>query len=171
RRARGYSSLRVVHAELVAQRVADLADRAARPQRLAHRHEEVAVATRDVDHSGDRRVGLLRVSFCAYARRPLELPLLRRRIEAVQLDRLLLALGEPVDADDHALPGLHLLLPAECRLLDLVLDEAPLDGRDRAPELVDALDQLPCLRLELLRERLDEVRASERVRGVGAARL
>ena len=35
----------VVHPELLAERVANLADRAARAQRLAHRREEVGVAT------------------------------------------------------------------------------------------------------------------------------
>ena len=79
----------------------------------------------------------------------------------MQLDRLLLTLGEAVDADDHPLAGLDFLLPAERRLLDLALHEALLDSRDRAAELVDALDQLPGLRLELVRERLDEVRTAE----------
>ena len=79
------------------------------------------------------------------------------------LDRLLLTLGEAVDADDHALAGLDLLLPAERRLLDLRLHEALLDRGDGAAELVDLQDQLPGLRLELVREGFDEVRAAERV--------
>src|SRR5581483_6732619 len=97
------------------------------------------------------------------ARGPLELSLLRGGIEPVQLDALRLGLGEAVDADDRALAALDLLLPLEGGLLDLVLHEALLDRLDRAPELVDALDQLPGACLELVGERLDEVRAAERV--------
>ena len=89
----------------------------------------------------------------------------------MQLDRLLVSLGEAVDADDHALARLDFLLPAERRLLDLLLHEALLDRGDGAAEVVDALDQLPRVRFELVRECLDEVRAPERVRRVGAAGL
>ena len=78
----------------------------------------------------------------ADARRPLELAALDRWVEAVQLDLLLLGLGEAVDADDHALARLDLLVPAEGGVLDLALDEALLDRRDGAAELVDPLDQL-----------------------------
>ena len=88
----------------------------------------------------------------------------------MKFDRLLLAFREPIDAYDHALAALDLLLPAKCRLLDLVLHEALLD-RDNGPtELVHALDQLPRSGLELIRQGLDEVRAAEgigRVRGPG----
>src|SRR5947207_9554476 len=44
---RGLSELRVVRPELLAERVADLADRAAGPERLPHRDEEVLLAGRD----------------------------------------------------------------------------------------------------------------------------
>ena len=60
---------------------------------------------------------------------------------------------------------------AEGRVLDLALDEALLDRGDRAAELVDPLDQLARARLDLVRERLDEVGAAERVGGVGRAGL
>ena len=89
----------------------------------------------------------------------------------MQLDRLLLTFGEAVDADDHPFSRLDLLLPAERRLLDLALHEALLDGGDRATQRVDALDQLPGFRLELVGERLDEIRAAERIGGIRAARL
>ena len=59
----------------------------------------------------------------------------------------------------------------ERRLLDLALDEALLDRLDRAAQLVDPLDQLPGPLLELVGERLDEVRAAERIGRVGAAGL
>src|SRR5262249_26972953 len=103
--------------------------------------------------------------------RPLELATLRLRIEPVQLDRLALGLDESIHTDDHALAGLDLLLVAESGLLDLVLHEAAVDRLDRTAELVNALDELRGALLELARERLDEVRAAERIGGVGAAGL
>ena len=75
-----------------------------------------------------------------------------------------------VDADDRALARLDLLLPPERRVLDLALHEALLDRRDRSADLVDPLDQLPRARLELVGQRLDVVRAAERVGGVGRRR-
>src|SRR5437870_11056053 len=63
---------RVVRPPLRAQDVADLADRAARPQRLAHRREEVALAAGRLAHGLERPRRLAR-PLCADARRPLEL--------------------------------------------------------------------------------------------------
>ena len=90
----------------------------------------------------ERALGVLRVPLRPHPRRSLELTPLRVGIEAVQLDVLLLGLGEAVDADDHALARLDLLVPAEGGVLDLALDEALLDRGDGAAELVDPLDQL-----------------------------
>ena len=78
---------------------------------------------------------------------------------------------EAIDADDRPLSRLDLPLVLEGRLLDLVLDEPLLDRRDGAAQLVDPLDQLPCPRLELLGERLDEVGAAERICRVRPAGL
>src|SRR5438876_4030084 len=161
----------VVRAPLVAQLVADLTDRGARAQRLAHRRQEVLGAVRGLADTRERELSLVRVPLSAYLRRPLELPPLGVGIEPVQLDRLALLFPKTVDADDDALARLDLLLVPECGLLDLVLDEAPLDRRDRSAELVDSLDQLPRLGLQLVGQRLDEVRAAERIGAVGAARL
>src|SRR5207253_8216590 len=137
---------------------------------LAHRNEQVAVTACRLAHLLDCALGLILVSFCPDARCSFELPLFRLGIKAMKFDRLLLAFREPIDAYDHALAALDLLLPAKCRLLDLVLHEALLD-RDNGPtELVHALDQLPRSGLELIRQGLDEVRAAEgigRVRGPG----
>src|SRR5437667_252289 len=57
------------------------------------------------------------------------------------------------------------------RLFDLRLDEPLLASGDRASELVHALDQLAGALLKLVRELLDEIRAPERVGGIGAAAL
>ena len=61
----------------------------------------------------------------------------------MELHLLLVVLGEAIDADHHPLARLDLPLEAVGGLLDLPLHEALLDGRDRAAELVDPLDQLP----------------------------
>src|SRR5438445_460741 len=161
----------VVHAPHVAQRVADLADRAAGSERFAHRDEEVLLAAGDVSHVGERLLDVREIPFGPHARRALELAPLRLGIEAMELDRLALRLLEPVDADDHALAGLDLPLILERRLLDLVLDEPLLDRRHRAAEPVHALDQLPRARLELLRQRLDEIGAAEWIGRVCTPRL
>ena len=77
---------------------------------------------------------------------------------------------ERVDADDHALAALDLLRPPKRGAFDLALHEAALDRRHRAAELVDPLDQVPGARLELVGERLDVVRAAERVGRVASCR-
>ena len=162
---------RVERAELVAERVRDLADRDAGAERLAHRWQQVLGAGGDTADLRERGVGLLGVPLGPHARRPLQLAPLGVRVDPEQLDLLRVVLDEAVDADDHPLARLDLLVPAERRFLDLALDEALLDRGDRAAELVDPLDQLPRLLLELVGERLDEVAAAERVGGVGGAGL
>ena len=132
---------RVVHAELLAEHPADLADRGLRAERLAHRREEVLGAARDA-HLGERARVRIGVALGPHARGPLELPPLGLRVEPVELDRLGVLLDVAVHADEHALAALDLLLVAKGGLLDLGLDEALLDRRDRAAELVDAPDQL-----------------------------
>ena len=67
----------------------------------------------------------------------------------MELDRLLLVLlVADAGAHDHALALLDLTLVPERRVLDLPLDEALLDRRDRAADLVHPLDQLPRRLLE-----------------------
>src|SRR5204862_7486975 len=102
---------------------------------------------------------LLGVPLRPNARRTLELPPLGLGVEPVQLDRLRLGLDEGVHADDHALAGLDLRLVAVRRILALPLDETLLDRRDGPACLVHTLDQLPRALLELVRQRLEEVRA------------
>ena len=166
------SVLRVVGAELLAEGVADLADRAAaraaprasaaagcpcRPRRGAPRRAPPRPSRRSRSARTRRVRSTCRAS--------------PSRVEPVQLDLLGVRLDEPVDADDDPLARLDLARVAERRLLDLALDEPLLDRRDRAAELVDALDQLPRALLELVGERLDEERAAERVGRVGGAGL
>ena len=70
-----------------------------------------------------------------------------------------------VDADDDALATLDVLREAERRLLDLLLNEPLLHGRDGAAQLVDALDQLHALVSSSRGQRLDRVRAAQGIRG------
>ena len=86
--------------------------------------------------------------------------------------RLRFRLGdEAVHADDHALSGLDLLLVPERGLCDLALEEVLLDRSHDTAELLDPLEVLIRLPLELVRERLEEVGAAERVDGVDDTRL
>src|SRR5919198_3859581 len=168
---RSSAALGVVRAELLAEAFADLADRAPGSQGLPHRHEQVFVAPRHPPHLLERGRGGRPVTFCPHARRPLQLPPLRLRVDPLELDRLRLRLDEPVHADDYPPARLDLRVVPVRRLLDLALHEPLLDRLDGAPQLVHPLDQLPRLLLELPRERLDEVRAADRAGGVRAARL
>src|SRR2546426_4040970 len=165
------SALGVVGAELVSQHLADLADRAAHSQRLAHRVEQVALSAGDAPHLRERALGLGRPALRAHMRRPLVLAALGLGVDREQLDVLLLSLRELVDSDDHALARLDLCRVAVRRLLDLPLDEALLDRGHRAAQLVDPLDQLHRARLELVGHRLDEERPAQRIGRVGAAGL
>src|SRR5262245_30820301 len=136
----GRAALRVVRSEHVSELVADLADREARPQRIAHRREQVAVALRRAPHLGQRLRRLVGVPLRPHFGRSLELSALRLRVEPVELDRLRLVLLVAVDSDDHPLAGLDRGRVLVRLVLDLALDEALLDCLDRAPDLVHALD-------------------------------
>ncbi len=78
---------------------------------------------------------------------------------------------EAVHPHDHPLAPLDLGRVAVRGLLDLALDEALLDGGHGPSEVFDPVDQLEGAALQLVREGLDEVGPSERIRGVGRARL
>ena len=156
-------TLRVVGTPKLAEDSADLADRAVRLERLTHRNEQVPVALRGLAHLGEPRGRGVGVALGAHRGRPLALSALDLGIDLEDLDALRLVLDVAVDADDDPLARLDVRREAERGLLDLVLDEALLDRRDRAAQLVDALDELLGTRLELARQRLDGVRAAERV--------
>ena len=88
---------------------------------------------------------------------------LERRVDAEDLDLLLVLLLVAVDADDDPLAALDLSLVAERRLGDLALLKVLLDGGDDAAELLDPVEVVVCLPLELVRQVLEVVRAAERV--------
>ena len=73
-----------------------------RAQRLAHRRRAGSPSPRaDSRTSASARLGRAGVALGPHARRPLELPPLRLGVEPVQLDRLLVVLDEAVHADDR----------------------------------------------------------------------
>src|SRR3954454_11527199 len=139
----------VVLAPLHAEHAADLADRATRTKRVAHREEQVLVADRGHTHALERLRRLVGVPFGAHARRSLELAALGRGVDPLQLDRRLLLRHVLVHADDPAVATRDRLLPRAGRRLVLVLYEALIDRSDGAAELVDAGDQLPRAGLQL----------------------
>src|SRR5215218_5798052 len=96
---------------------------------------------------------------------------LEGRVDVVQLELALAALGEVVDADEDAVAAVVLLLEGVGGVGDLALREAALDGLGHAAELVDLREVLIGAGLELVRQRLDEVRAAERVDRVRRPRL
>src|SRR5471032_3162509 len=161
----------VVLAPLAAKHAADLTDRAACAQRVPHRHEQILGTRRRAAHARKRSFCLGRIARRPYLGGALELAALGRRVDLLELDRLLRLGNVRVDADDRALATLDLELPPERSLLDLALHVSLLDSVDGAAEAVDVLDQLPRTRLELAGERLDVERAAERVGSRCRARL
>ena len=157
----------------LAQDAADLADRAAGAQRLAHRRQEVRVGLGDAAHLGERRVGRL-----ARLAPPGRAPCARAGV-ARSRDRPGGARRAPssssanaVDADDDALARLDLApgsgTPTPRSRPGRTPARSPRPRRRaRRSAAISSLRPL----LELVRQRLDEVRAAERVRRVGRARL
>src|SRR5262245_26711951 len=100
------------------------------------------------------------------------LVLLHPRIDVEDGDLdLFVALDVVVDADDDALLLLELLLVAVARAVNLTLEVALLDALDHAAAGVDLAEVVLGLALEPVGERLDVVRAAQRIGHVGDARL
>ena len=136
------SSPAVVGSPELAQRAADLAHRAARPEGVAHRWQQVAGAGGGLADGGERARCVLGIAFGPHAYETVALALLPGRVDAMELDARLGLLAELVDADDDRPTRFDGGLEAVGGLLDLALDEAGLDRRDSTAELVDAGNQL-----------------------------
>ena len=89
----------------------------------------------------------------------------------MELQRTLVGLAVLVDADDDAPARVDLVLQLEGGVGDLALGEVLLDRGDHPAQLVDLGEVVVGLALELVGQRLDEVRAAERVDGVRHAGL
>src|SRR4029453_10805312 len=94
------------------------------------------------------------VALGPHSLRPRELAPLDLGVESVELDLLRPSLPEPIHPHDDPLAALDLRAVAVRRLLDLPLDEALLDRRDRPAELLDAVDEVERPRLQLVGQRL-----------------
>ena len=81
------------------------------------------------------------------------------------------AKGELVEPDDDPLVVVDRLGVLVGRLIDLALLEAGLDALDGSAHLVDAIEVLPRQTLDLVGQRLDEVRTGQRVGCVDDAAL
>src|SRR5262249_24284738 len=101
--------LRVVHAELVAQRVADLAYGATGAQRLAHGGQKSPAAVWGPAQAREGGVVFLWFSPSAAPRRAFELAPFGSRSDPSQLDLSPAVLDVFVDADDPLPPRLYLL--------------------------------------------------------------
>ena len=137
--------MRVVRAELVAQGVADLADRAVRRERLPHRRKEVVGFPRGVAHPRERRLRGRRV---ALGRTDAVVRSTWRR-SASGSRRCSSISSSPSSSTKRLTPTTTCSPLSSCALvlvrglLDLVLREALLDRRDRAAELVDRARSTP----------------------------
>ena len=95
------------------------------------------------------------------------------QLEYPQFELVVVALGEGVDPDDHALAAVERALQVVRRVGDPPLEPVLLDARDGALEHrtvahpVELAEQLLGLALHLVGERFDEVAAAERVGDVG----
>src|SRR4051794_12844600 len=159
----------LVLAEDVAHRAAGLAERGPVAQGVVQDGQQVVAPLRRVADLLQTLVDELLVALGLERLQALDLRVLGGRVDAQGLGDLRVLLDVVVDADHDVLALLVALGIAPGRLLDLVLDEV--DRVHAAAELVDLGDQLARARLDLVGERLDEVRAGERVHGVGRAGL
>src|SRR5439155_19630324 len=96
-------------------------------------------------------------------REPRNLFLLDLGVYRESRDRRLLARRVLIDPDDDLLPLLDLLLEVKGGFRDLALGKAPVDRLDHPAHLLDLPEVAVEASLHALRERLEVVRARERV--------
>ena len=101
--------------------------------------------------------------FAFAARRRIDLLALERWVDPEDRRMGLVALEIVVYPDDDPLPGVDRSLKGECGIGDLALRVAALDRLDHATELVDLREVRVAEFFHPIRQRLDEVRAAERV--------
>ena len=84
-------------------------------------------------------------------------------VDPEHLDRRLLLGSEAIHPHHDRLAAVDGLLRPVCRVLDLALDEARLDGPQAAAHLVDPLQERDRLRLDVVGGSLDRPRTADRV--------
>src|SRR4051794_36243041 len=156
----------------VLKRHDDLAPGAGRARRVEQvRHEVLALAGGRLAQARELALDAGAVAPRPDRRDALDLLALERGVDPQRRDLPVVLVAVGVDADDPAPAGVDLGLQLEARVGDLALREVLLDRVDHAAELVDPGEVLIRLPLELVGQRLDEVRAAERVDRVRHARL
>src|SRR5256885_3687964 len=120
----------------------------------------------------EERLPLGVVSVLANALQPLDLPLFRGRVVRVELDiELLVLVDVGVDADDGLVRRLLLQGGVVGVIGDVLLEPRLPDELDGPAQPVDLVDDLEDLPLVVAGERLEEVRAPERVDDVSRTGL
>src|SRR5712691_8044354 len=158
---------RLVYAPGITERITDLTHGCPSPERLPERVEQVRSPIRGVPDVIDPALEFGAVAAGPQLRQALGLLLLDGRVDAQRLIVLIVSMGEPVDADDHARPRVDLARDVIGRPLDLCLLEAALDRGDRAAQFFDSGQQLAGRLLDVAGHRLHRVRPGERINGRG----
>src|SRR5882672_12078250 len=160
-----------VDAVRLAEDVADLAECRVGPDRVQHVRDEVLAAHTRVPERLDRAGVGGGVAPRPHGLDPLDLAPLDLGIDLEHRDGDFLFRYEPVHPDDDPLLALDLPLELVGGVGDLLLGISALDRGDDPAHLVDAADVPERLLFHLARERLDEVRAAQRIRRGGDTRL
>src|SRR5687767_5832468 len=160
-------SFGLVLAEHAAQGVGNLSDGSAPfDGGDDHRHQVFSAPRRPV-HRVQRGAPLARAAAGAHGADTLHLLALDVRVDAEHAGAAIrMPVSVLVDADDDRGAGVDGLLRAVGRVLELPLNEAGLDGAQRAPACVDPIDQGLRIALEAARHRLDRIRAADRINAV-----
>ena len=164
---------RAVPAEHLLHRVGDLADRRPGARRLDRELRAGCRRSprRSVSASSAARTRS-RVALGLHACEPFELRAPHFGVvDVARVDRRFVGELVLVDADDHLVAAVDARLAAGRGFFDAQLRHPRLDGLGHAAERLDLLDQRPRLVREALRQRLDVVRAAERVDHVRDAGL
>ena len=156
--------MRCVGPENTPEHIADLAEGRAGVDRVDEARHEILRPLGGPPDVVERRLCASAVAASAESLRPRDLIALDGGIDALDRDaRPVARFVELVDADDDLVAALDRLLRAVGRVADLVLHPAALDRRDRAALRVDLGDQLARALRERVGERLDVVRARQRI--------
>src|SRR6266480_1315040 len=155
----------------IAQRVADLAERRLRPDRVEEERHRIVVRFARLPEAVERGGVLLRVPRPADLVETGRLGLERRLRNSKDLELRLFVHDEVIDADDHPLAVLDLPLIPVRGIRNLLLEEPFPDRRDDAAEPLDPVEISVGLFLEFVRQGLEEIRAAERIDRVRDAAL
>src|SRR2546428_11495077 len=154
-------------AEDLAHHVADFAEGRLRAHGVEDERQRFLVRLACLEKTLERLLMLLRVPSPAQLPKAFDLSLERRLRHAERLDLRLFVDDEIVDADGDPLFVLDFPLVSIRGVRDFLLEE-PLPNRgDHAPEFGNPVEVAVCFRLQLVRQRFEEVGAAKRVDRVG----